>query len=197
MKIMRYFLGILLGILIILLNFRLIVFNYGFYEKENTNNIFAKDNSNEIKNLIRFLEEKKEINKSFFNEKEELHLYDVRNLIQKTIYIFYLSFFIFILFIIKYYKDIFNITLISGIFLILTIIILFFLSFNNLFYNFHLIFFNNDLWMLDPSKDNLINLFPESFFYNVFYRIIYNSFFTWTILFLISILHFKVVKHKK
>lgn len=29
---------------------------------------------------------------------------------------------------------------------------------------FHLLFFSNDLWLLDPATDNLINMVPEEFF---------------------------------
>ncbi|MBQ6582919.1 MAG: TIGR01906 family membrane protein, partial [Mogibacterium sp.] len=37
-------------------------------------------------------------------------------------------------------------------------------DFTKFFTEFHHIFFDNDLWLLDPAKDNLINLLPESFF---------------------------------
>ncbi|MBQ6621274.1 MAG: TIGR01906 family membrane protein [Mogibacterium sp.] len=37
-------------------------------------------------------------------------------------------------------------------------------DFTKYFTIFHHIFFDNDLWILDPRKDNLINLLPEGFF---------------------------------
>lgn len=37
-------------------------------------------------------------------------------------------------------------------------------DFGSVFFKFHTIFFNNDLWLLDPAKDDLINLLPEGFF---------------------------------
>jgi len=40
------------------------------------------------------------------------------------------------------------------------------LSFDTLFYQFHLLSFSNDLWQLNPSRDYLIRLFPESFQYD-------------------------------
>ncbi len=40
------------------------------------------------------------------------------------------------------------------------------IDFNSLFYLFHIMSFSNDLWLLDPSKDYLIMMFPESFFYD-------------------------------
>jgi integral membrane protein (TIGR01906 family) len=40
------------------------------------------------------------------------------------------------------------------------------LDFDTLFYQFHLLSFSNELWQLDPSRDYLIRLFPESFQYD-------------------------------
>jgi len=39
-------------------------------------------------------------------------------------------------------------------------------GFDQLFHQFHLISFTNELWMLDPTKDYLIMLFPRGFFYD-------------------------------
>jgi len=40
------------------------------------------------------------------------------------------------------------------------------IDFDSLFYSFHIVSFSNDLWLLDPTKDYLIMLFTESFFYD-------------------------------
>ena len=39
-------------------------------------------------------------------------------------------------------------------------------GFDKLFLYFHLISFDNDLWLLDPSKDLLIMMFPQEFFFD-------------------------------
>ncbi|EPR36291.1 Integral membrane protein [Enterobacter ludwigii] len=54
----------------------------------------------------------------------------------------------------------------TGIFFILSAIIAFIIStdFTRYFILFHHIFFKNDLWVLDPSTDMLINIVPEGFF---------------------------------
>ena len=39
-------------------------------------------------------------------------------------------------------------------------------DFNLAFVTFHHLFFNNDLWLLDPSVDLLIRILPESFFFD-------------------------------
>lgn len=44
-------------------------------------------------------------------------------------------------------------------------------NFTKYFIIFHEIFFNNDLWMLDPSTDLLINIVPEPFFVDTAARI--------------------------
>jgi integral membrane protein (TIGR01906 family) len=41
------------------------------------------------------------------------------------------------------------------------------LDFDRLFLQLHLLSFTNDLWLLDPSKDYLIMLFPRGFWYDV------------------------------
>ncbi len=40
------------------------------------------------------------------------------------------------------------------------------LNFDQLFLQFHLLSFANELWLLDPTKDYLIMLFPQGFFYD-------------------------------
>lgn len=38
------------------------------------------------------------------------------------------------------------------------------IDFESLFWNFHLVAFSNDLWLMDPSTDLMVALMPESFF---------------------------------
>jgi len=38
------------------------------------------------------------------------------------------------------------------------------IDFDSLFYLFHILSFNNDLWLLDPTRDYLIMMFPQGFF---------------------------------
>jgi integral membrane protein (TIGR01906 family) len=39
-------------------------------------------------------------------------------------------------------------------------------GFEDVFYAFHVVSFSNDLWQLDPTRDYLIAMFPESFFFD-------------------------------
>jgi len=40
------------------------------------------------------------------------------------------------------------------------------IGFERLFILFHLVSFSNEYWILDPTRDYLIMLFPEGFFYD-------------------------------
>ncbi len=40
------------------------------------------------------------------------------------------------------------------------------LGFDELFWQFHIISFSNDFWLLDPTKDYLVMLFPQGFWYD-------------------------------
>ncbi|MCK4368333.1 MAG: TIGR01906 family membrane protein [Dehalococcoidales bacterium] len=40
------------------------------------------------------------------------------------------------------------------------------LGFSQLFWQFHVVFFPNEFWLLDPTKDYLKMLFPDGFFYD-------------------------------
>jgi integral membrane protein (TIGR01906 family) len=51
-----------------------------------------------------------------------------------------------------------------GLMLILGIGALF--GFNDLFWQFHIISFSNDFWLLDPNTDYLVMLFPNGFWYD-------------------------------
>ena len=60
----------------------------------------------------------------------------------------------------------------SAIFLVIAgaVVGLFATDFTRYFIKFHQIFFNNDLWILDPKTDLLINIVPEPFFYDTVMR---------------------------
>lgn len=45
------------------------------------------------------------------------------------------------------------------------------LNFDSAFITFHLIFFDNDLWVLDPAKSLLINIVPQEFFVDIAIRV--------------------------
>ncbi|MFA5014247.1 MAG: DUF1461 domain-containing protein [Actinomycetota bacterium] len=121
---------------------------------------------------------------AFFTPDEVSHLNDVRKLLTKIL-ILYLSSIIlviigFILLINKnikiFIKDLGKIFIISSVFILLFIIILYLLgkNFPVLFDNFHLIFFPQGNFTF-PESSLIITLFPFGFFYDFFIKIVFSS----------------------
>lgn len=110
-----------------------------------------------------------------FNEREKLHMIDVKELYLSARNVKYIAFFLFISIFVLYIfqKDYLNARLNRSVLrnsvLILSLgigIIAFFaiLDFNAFWTGFHKLFFTNDLWLLNPYTDRMINMFPEPFF---------------------------------
>lgn len=119
-------------------------------------------------------------NKPFdlFNQREIIHLKDVKGLIQLDYRVLLATLIYIIGFAIvslfwrrkRYWRDL-ALVLVSGSGLTLFPMIAFGLgalfAFDQLFWQFHLISFTNELWLLDPTQDYLIRLFTQGFFYDV------------------------------
>jgi len=114
---------------------------------------------------------------NLYNNREILHMKDVKDLLKVVKYMQIVSLLILTFYsivaistysnrkVIKLLKDL----SLGGIFtlgLILLIGISFVFGFNKLFLYFHLISFSNDLWLLDPRYDYLIMMFPQGFFFD-------------------------------
>ena len=114
---------------------------------------------------------------NLFNEKEILHMYDVKQLV-KMVYLVQLYSAIllsmgcvFMLFnpstngrilTLKYFSR-------GGMFtfsLVIAVSVLAIIGFDRLFLFFHLVSFSNELWILDPRHDYLIAMFPQGFFFD-------------------------------
>lgn len=162
------------------------IYNINSYEKEfSKNNAYEKYNKTFVddvgKNLINYFKSNEELG-NYYSQREILHLEDVKNLIRKTLTLFYITFtFLLLSFIYlatrKYYNELSKILIYGGIICILLIflfVILFFIDFNSSFIKFHEIFFNNDLWILS-SESLLVNLFTEEFFFNILKKILITS----------------------
>ena len=178
----------LIPLLILLLSFRLLVFDTNFYEKEfDKNNVyefFNKETVNrELNSLFNYFINNKELTTNFFNQKEKIHLEDVKILINGAINLLIILSFLFFMALIYYYRNkklhgFLNSLMFGGLLTLIYLIIILFLvlfNFKGLFLNFHLIMFDNDYWMLNPETDNLIVLFPTQFFYDAIIRIMIYS----------------------
>jgi len=132
------------------------------YNNQDTYNQIEKNKTiNSTNNLINFFKHKEDLNFNW-NEKEKLHMYEVRN-------IYDILFFIGIISIISLSK-LFNFKLIrkfSKINLYYNLFLILLIPIFQFFWNkiFHLILFNNDLWIIN-SNDISYYLFPINFFIN-------------------------------
>lgn len=122
-------------------------------------------------NLINYLKAKEGLNAAFFNEKEISHMRDVRALFAFSFATLLISMLVLLAiaafaFIKKDIGLLWKCTFFGGISGIAFAVLLFLLSlnFSSFFMSFHKLFFANNLWLMDPLKDRIIVLLPESFF---------------------------------
>lgn len=111
-----------------------------------------------------------------FNQREINHLKDVKGLVRLNSYLFigmavYAGIYAGISWHRKRNRRLLARSLVIGSAITLGIIVALgagsmLLDFNRLFTQFHFIAFTNDLWMLDPSRDYLIMLFPQGFWFD-------------------------------
>jgi len=167
-------------LLFLLSSFSSVVYNERFYHNQyKKNNIPFNESTfkQQTTNLFGFFKGNYELTTGFFNEKEILHLQDVKVLINRTIKTYYFLLMFTVLFIVfiyrKYYNDFVKILSKSFIYSSTSLIILTIISFllrnhfQSFFILFHKMSFSNNLWILDPLKDNLIRMFPLQFFVNI------------------------------
>lgn len=124
--------------------------------------------------------------RDFFNERELLHMADCQVLFIKAKQIRYICFMLF-LFLLVYGRFAIvretgpflkatgkGLLIGSAIFFAVTAIIAIYMvtNFSTAFVQFHQIFFDNDLWLLDPRDSLLINILPEDFFFDIVKQII-------------------------
>lgn len=119
--------------------------------------------------------------KEFFSSRDKEHMIDVKNIfylgeiVRNIALVYIVGFKIFAIFRMKKWKKALSkyvvFSSIVGLLPILILILLMNIDFNKYFTIFHEIFFTNDLWLLNPAEDMLVNIFPESFFSDTAFRI--------------------------
>lgn len=178
--------GISLSLLVLSLEFNTYNKNYylNSYEKYNVLDITGKTMEElEVitEDIIQYLKGNggNELLNPHFNEREILHMEDVVELFNYARIIKYVSITVTILIIAYFIFNKLYITLAKslsrGLFLnhaiILLLIILVSTDFNKYFTIFHELFFSNDLWILNPRTDLMIQMLPEPFFSTIGLRI--------------------------
>lgn len=123
--------------------------------------------------------------KEAFNEKEKTHMVDVRNLYEFALNLRLISIIIVIvslLYLWLYDKQIPWFALSSAFVKISVLFLMFFaflgiwayVDFNAFWTMFHEICFTNDLWLLNPATDLMINLFPSPVFSALVFKILFS-----------------------
>jgi len=145
------------------------------------------------------------VEREFFNAREIAHMEDVRGLFLGALSIRRgcLMIMVLCLIVLLLLKTSFTRTFPkavcagTGIFFVLSAVIAFIIStdFTRYFIMFHHIFFKNDLWVLDPSTDMLINIVPEGFFRDTVFLI--GFIYLFSILLILAVCLFLIGKVKR
>lgn len=117
----------------------------------------------------------------FFNDREKAHMVDVQNLFLGGLTLRFGAIIVLVIslsgliFTKGNWKRILPKSFLTGLgaFLVISggLGVLFASDFNKYFFLFHEIFFDNDLWLLDPATDLMIRMLPEGFFFDMVIRI--------------------------
>lgn len=203
--------------LLYLLNFSNVAFDGNFYKKEfkkydvygNLENYDIEKINNDVLDYLKYGKNEKLIENDFFNEREKLHLLDVKELIQKTAKLYYFLIILFFILlaslifllnrnvkIVKYFGMIF---LISGLLAVLDAFI-FYIAINSdfsfAFDIFHNAFFEQGSFLFDPGSENIVNLYPNELFFDIALRIVINTLIFSSLVFLTGALFLAVIKFK-
>lgn len=191
---------VMLILLLLLTDVQLAAFNEGYYSRQYDKfgipqaiGIEKQDLMQATHNLLGYIDNKRgDLNfqmpirgamQEFFSERDKLHMIDVKNLFVKGKLLRNTAFWYCLLFAVLFFYQARNrqrrfsklliYTSIAGIIPIILLAVLMSIDFYKYFTIFHELFFNNDLWQLDPATDRLINMFPEAFFSETAFRIVF------------------------
>lgn len=183
---------------LLLSDLQLIAFDKDYYERQyekyqipQSIGISMPDLMTSTGNLMDYLNGKREdlnfqmpingVQQEFFSERDKLHMIDVKNLFVNGRLIRNVSFWYCVLFTAflgyklrdrrRSFSKLFIYTFVAGVVPIIILVILMNIDFYKYFTIFHELFFNNDLWQLDPAKDRLINMYPEAFFSGIAFKV--------------------------
>jgi integral membrane protein (TIGR01906 family) len=191
---------VMLILTLLLTDVQLVAFNRGYYDGQYDKyqitraiGISKEDLNTATDNLLNYMDGKRDnldfampiqgSQQEFFSQRDKLHMIDVKNLFVqgkriRNIGLIYCAIFIAVVCLkgrdpLKKFSRLAIYAFIAGIVPIVLLSILMNIDFYKYFNLFHEIFFTNDLWQLEPAKDRLINMFPEAFFSDTAFRIVF------------------------
>lgn len=191
-------LGIVLSLVILITSINYYTFNDEYYKVKFNENEITKATGMEESELHRVIEritgylsgryedlnlmvDIKGEQMLMFNDKEISHMVDVRKIFDDLSilrYILLATLFLGTGFLYRkkrgniHFYRIMTANGIFTVFVFLMLLIMVTTDFTKYFIKFHQIFFSNDLWILDPATDRLIQMLPESFFSDITVNIV-------------------------
>lgn len=209
MRVLAYLLVVIIPVVIILSNFRYLIFNFNFYQslykKVGVYQSFVDTTmvDSATINLLGYFRGKNQLDHNFFSNQAILHMADVKRSLISTLNLFYLSLIVVIVLIsILIRKKQFRLliqaaqaaSLATMIFIILALAGLS-STFDFLFDRFHQLLFVNNLWLF-PEDDNLVKLFPQEFFVQFANQLAANILITSGIITFCTLVISKILKNK-
>ncbi|OQA16073.1 MAG: hypothetical protein BWY62_00332 [Firmicutes bacterium ADurb.Bin356] len=215
-KLTACFLSLMLLVALLFFCLSLIIHDRQYFEREYTNynlsetmGISTEELVSSLMRVIDYLEGKADdirvkvtINGRetlMFNEREEAHMVDVRNLYIGFKTASWIILGLYAVLILALYKTkalsaaflyASAISLILGLLAFLWVT----LDFSSFWVAFHKLFFTNDLWQLDPSSSRMILMMPLEFFYGIVKRLALTFGAVWLILGIVAGIHLKLIK---
>lgn len=164
---------VLLPLILLLLSLDLVAFNDNYYPKAFTKyNIYENIDTpresvdHQAQNILNYIQSEEGLEGNLLDDKEKRHLADVKNLVTRGQQILIIALLIWIAcFIVAEHKK--KILFYGSLLTIILIILLSLINFQALFLQFHLLAFDNDLWLLNPATDNLIKMYPQELFQDI------------------------------
>lgn len=174
-------------------------FNRNFYEREYASlqtadnlNMSHSDLMKATNALLDYLQNKQDhiktdivvngFEKEAFNERETLHMADVKGLYQFALRLRLMAVLVLVISVvvlwqkcrsqlIEYLSLAYSQCAMAFLIFVAFLGIWAAVDFTSLWESFHRLFFTNDLWLLNPHTDLMINMFPEQFFFHMVLRI--------------------------
>lgn len=199
-------------------------FSPSFYQSMNEKHqisesmdISMKDYQSSIETLLEYIEGKRgdiivEIEyrgkqQPAFNERETMHMVDVRDLYQNAARLAFVLGLIAALLLVYLYvtskqtmltlltMNFVRVSIIFGV-LLLFIVLYAWIDFESFWTRFHTTFFSNDLWLLDARVDRMIQMLPQEVFFALVFRIVATFALLYVLFLTFSIWYIKIRKKR-
>jgi len=196
--------------IIYLYNFNSTAFNKDLYKEEfskynvynNLKDYDIEKINNDVLTYLKFEKKNELIENDFFNEREKIHLLDVKDLIQTILNIYYFSMILIILLVITLIiflkfnfriivKKLLLISIIGNLLTLLDAVMFFLLSnfnFDFVFDSFHKTFFSPGTFTFNPELENIVVLYTENLFFDFLAKMISNTILSSIIILFFSLL---------